>query len=252
MHQGMIHAAGRRRQKCRLLSAIGCETAMVMSFLWAAFAMRSAVTVTLRLVQERLQLSISRAGRRCGVAQALEGPLLRRQTVFTLDVVGNGFVVRFLDAQSGADAGQVEVAGMPDWAQTTGLAPDAVQMTAAEMPEGVELRWRIRQPYRGGAPPPRAISAQAENAITGSLVVDPKGLRVVSAAGPGPDHDTQSHQQSPAPNVPAAGKADDRTFTLDSTGSELVLEARAGPDNQLLWRLPLATQRASRPPPLRK
>ena len=187
--------------------------------------------------------------RRAGVGRPIAATPDR---LLTLDVVGNGFVIRFLDAQSGADAGQAEVAGMPDWAETTGLAPDAVQVTAAEMPEGVELRWRIRQPYRGGAPPPRSISAQAENVMTGSLVVDPKASRVVSAAGPGSDHDAESRQQSPAPNVPAAGTADDRTFTLDSTGSELVLEARAGPDNQLLWRLPLATQRASRPPPLRK
>ena len=184
--------------------------------------------------------------RRAGVGRPIAATPDR---LLTLDVVGNGFVVRFLDAQSGTDAGQAEVAGMPDWA-LTGLAPDAVQVTAAEMPEGVELRWRIRKPYRGGAPPPREISAQAEDALTGSLVVDPKASRVVSAAGPGPDHDTESRQQSPAST--AAGMADDRTFTLDSTGSELVLEARAGADNQLLWRLPLAPLRASRPPPLRK
>jgi hypothetical protein len=187
--------------------------------------------------------------RRTGVGRPIAATPER---LLTLDVAGSGFVVRFLDAQSGADTGKAEIAGMPDWAQTTGLAPDAVLVTAAEVPEGVELRWRIRKPYRGGAPPPRSISAQAENALTGSLVVDPKASRVVFAAGPGPDHDAESVEQSPAPHPPAAGTADDRAFALDSTGSELVLEARAGPDNRLLWRLPLATQRASRPPPLRK
>jgi hypothetical protein len=174
--------------------------------------------------------------------------------LLTLDVAGNAFVVRFLDGQSGADAGQAEVTGMPDWARTTGLATDAVQMTATEVPEGVELRWRVRQPYRGGAPPPRAISATAESAVTGSVIVDPQASRVVSTADPRPDKEIETpfHQQSSEPHVLAVGRIDDRTFTLEGTGSEVVLEARAGSDNQLLWRLPLATQRASRPPPLRK
>jgi hypothetical protein len=143
---------------------------------------------------------------------------------------------------------------MPDWARTTGLAPDAVQVKATEVPEGVELRWRVRQPYRGGAPPHRAISAKAESAVTGSLTVDLQASRIVLTADPGPDKEieTPPQDQSAEPHVLAVSRADDRTFTLEGTGSEVVLEARAGPDNQLLWRLPLATQRASRPPPLRK
>jgi hypothetical protein len=187
--------------------------------------------------------------RRAGVGRPIAAT---PDKLLTLDVAGDTFVIHFLDVQSGADAGQAKATGMPEWARTTGLAPDAVQVTASEVPEGVALRWRIRQPYRGGAPPPRTISAQAESATTGSLVVDPETSRVVSAADPGPDHEIESHQQSQDPDMLAAGKPDDRTFSLESAGSELVLEARAGPDNRLLWRLPLATQSASRPPPLRK
>jgi hypothetical protein len=190
--------------------------------------------------------------RRAGVGRPIAATPDR---LLTLDVAGNVFVVRFLDGESGADAGQVEVAGMPNWAQTTGLASDAVQVTASEMPEGVELRWRIRQPYRGGAPPPRAISANAESAVTGSVIVDPQASRVVSAtssASPDKEIEASRHQRSSDPHVFAVETADDRTFTLEGAGAELALEARAAVDNQLLWRLPLATQRTSRPPPLRK
>src|SRR5262249_1442749 len=175
--------------------------------------------------------------RRAGVGRPIAATLDR---LLTLDVAGNGFVVRFLDGQSGADTGQTDIAGMPAWAQTTGLAPDAVQVTAAEAPEGLQLRWRIRRPYRGGAPPPHEISASAANPVTGSLLVDPAAASVVSAAGPGPDRDIDPHQQGQEPNRSAAtARADDRTFTLEIIGSELVLEAHAGPDNHLLWRLPL-------------
>jgi hypothetical protein len=190
--------------------------------------------------------------RRAGVGRPIAATADR---LLTLDVAGKTFVVRVLDARTGADAGQAEVAGMPDWGQTAGLAPDAVQVTATEVPDGVELCWRMREPYRGGAPPPRAISAKAESAVTGCAIVDPQTSRVVSAVSPaGPDKQVEppSHQQSADPNVLALGRAGDRTFTLERGGSELALEARRAPDNHLLWRLPLAPVRTSRPPPLRK
>jgi hypothetical protein len=189
--------------------------------------------------------------RRPGVGRPIAAT---RHRLLTLDTAGDAFVVRFLDAQSGSGVGQAEIPGMPNWARTAGLAPDAVQVVAAEVPEGVELRWRIRQPYRGGAPPPQAITASAENAVAGSVIVDPMTSHVVTAgaAGPGNEIESPSYRQSSDPHVLAVEKAGDQTFTLEGTGSELVLEARAAPDNRLLWRLPLAPQRQSRPPPLRK
>ena len=186
--------------------------------------------------------------RRTGVGKPIAATADR---LLTLDLAGDAFVIRFFDAQSGADAGQAEMTGMPDWAGITGLAPDAVQVTAAEVADGVRLGWRIRQPYRGGAAPPPTVSAQAQSTMTGSVVVDPKTSRVVPTAGPGPVHEFEA-QQDREPGAKGTGQGGERTFTLDNAGSELVLEARGGPDNQLLWRLPLATARASRPPPLRK
>src|SRR5262245_49579958 len=92
--------------------------------------------------------------------------------LLTLDTDGGGFVLRLLDAATGADAGRVSGFGMPDWAREIGTEADAVQMDAFEAPNGIHVSWSVRRPYRGGAPPPTATMAEARDAATGSIVID--------------------------------------------------------------------------------
>jgi hypothetical protein len=81
--------------------------------------------------------------------------------LLTLAQNGNSFVLLLTDAATGADAGRIENFGMPDWAARAGTAADAVQVETKETPTGIQLTWRLRQPYRGGGPPPRNIVRRA-------------------------------------------------------------------------------------------
>src|SRR5262245_35254718 len=91
------------------------------------------------------------AWRRRAVGRPVAATVTR---LLTLDRDSGSFVLRLFDAATGADAGQITNFGMPDWARETGTDADAIQVVASPVPDGIHLSWRVRRPYRGGAPPP--------------------------------------------------------------------------------------------------
>jgi hypothetical protein len=176
------------------------------------------------------------------------------QRLMTLDWAGERVVLRLFDAASGADAGRIDNLGMPDWAAKTGLAPDALQVEASEVPGGVRLQWNLRQLYRGGAPPPPHITSRAQEEVTGAAIVDPNTSRITPAtpAPPVAPRTTASvRDASPDPNVFALDRVGATVFALKAKGAGVVLEARDARHGTALWELPLVEQRAGRPTPQR-
>lgn len=182
----------------------------------------------------------------------------------TLDRDGRLFVLRMFDAVTGADSGRVSDLGMPDLAIETGMARDAVRMEAFEHPEGVELVWQVRSPYRGGAAPPARIAARAANGLsTGVLLLDvAKGRAEKSAemaisesvSGEAPDLGPFA---APAAGVLAYDRIGDRLYVMKAPtdpGRPLVvtLEARDARDGSTVWETSLGELERERPMPLRK
>jgi hypothetical protein len=186
--------------------------------------------------------------------------------LIALDRDGKEFVLRLIDAANGADVGRIRDFGMPDWAAQAGISADAVAIDASEMPAGIQLTWRLRRPYRGGAPPPPHIEARSSDEATGSVVVDPATARVIPAAVPAQGSAASSVQRiaprdlgphaKPAPDIFALDRVGDRLFALkvgaavDHPG--VMLEASDARDGTLLWRTPLTTGPVGRPTPQRK
>lgn len=190
--------------------------------------------------------------RRLGVGRPIAATAER---LITLYRTGEGFILRLLDATTGADVARSEKLGMPDWAAEIGLAADAVQVEASEAVDGIRIQWRMRQPYRGGAAPPPEIAAKAREEATGGVIVDPNtaGLKPAVPESPTvPRRAAVSRPASADSSVFALDREGDRVFALEAKDSGVTLEARDARDNSVLWRLPLAAQRASHPPPLRK
>jgi hypothetical protein len=175
-----------------------------------------------------------------------------RQRLLTLDRAGDRLVLRLFDVVSGADAGTIDDLGMPAWAGRTDLAPDAVQVETAEVPDGVRLQWTVRHPYRGGAPPPPHIEAEAQREAHGAVIVDPTTLRVTpTAPTPAAAQDiTRAREGSTDPTVLASERVGDTVFALKASGPGITLQARDG-RGTVLWELPLSSQQSRRPTPQR-
>jgi hypothetical protein len=184
--------------------------------------------------------------------------------LLTLDQDGKNFVLRLFDAATGADAGRVSNLGMPDWAKEAGREADAVRIEASENPAGIEISWCVRRPYRGGAPPPAQIAAQARNEITGTILLDPEsGRAVVTPTPAAPAEEVPpaplelEPYATPTPDVVALDRIGDRLFVLKAHAqagqSALVaLEARDARDGSTIWEAPLAEIEKARPKPQRK
>jgi hypothetical protein len=184
--------------------------------------------------------------------------------LLTLDQDGKNFVLRLFNAATGSDAGRVANFGMPDWAQEAGMEADAVHIEASENPAGIEISWRLRRPYRGGAPPPARIAAQARNESTGAILIDPESAQVV----PTPTPAVSSEEAPPAPAAPgpyapptpdvvAVDRIGDRLFVLKvqeraGQAALVTLEARDAQDGSTVWEAPLAEVEKTRPKPQRK
>jgi hypothetical protein len=184
--------------------------------------------------------------------------------LLTLDQEGRNFVLRLFDAATGADAGRVSNFGMPGWAQEAGREAEAVQIQASETPAGIAIAWRVRRPYRGGAPPPAQIAAQARNEITGAILIDPESGRAEPTSMPA----TPSQEDPPASlelgpyatptlDVVALDRLGARVFVLKAqaqTGQSVLiaLEARDAQDGSTIWEVPLAEIEKARPSPQRK
>jgi hypothetical protein len=183
--------------------------------------------------------------------------------LLTLGQFGNSFVLRLLDAATGADTGRIENFGMPDWAAEAGTAADAVQVDANETPAGIQLTWRVRRPYRGGAPPPASIAAQHREESVGAVIVDPHTANfdpvsnvVPPAPGTAPTSVELGAYAKSSPNVLAFERVGDRLFTLKTQAkrdkSTVTLEARRATDGSMLWETPLGDVVSGRPIPQRK
>lgn len=184
--------------------------------------------------------------------------------LLTLDQDGKKFVLRLFDAATGADVGRVSNFGMPDWAKEAGREADAVRIEASENPAGIEISWCVRRPYRGGAPPPAQIAAQARNEITGAILIDPESGRAVLTPTPTapseeipPAPSDLGPYATPTPDVTALDRIGDRLFVLKAHAragqSALVaLEARDARDGSTIWETPLAEIEKARPKPQRK
>jgi hypothetical protein len=184
--------------------------------------------------------------------------------LLTLDQDGKNFVLRLFNAATGADAGRVSNFGMPDWAQEAGREADAVRIEASENPAGIEISWRVRRPYRGGAPPPAQITAQARHEITGSTLIDPETGQVVPTPTPAAaSEEVPTTRQElgpyapPTPDVIALDRIGDRLFVLKAlaqTGQSalVALEARDARDGSTIWETPLAEIKQARPTAQRK
>lgn len=197
--------------------------------------------------------------------KAIGRPIAATPTrLLTLDQEGRNFVLRLFDTATGADAGRVSNFGMPEWAQEAGREAEAVQIQASETPAGIAIAWRVRRPYRGGAPPPAQIVAQARNEITGAILIDPESGR----AGPTPTPATPSEEVPPASlelgpyatptsDVVALDRIGDRVFVLKAQAQAgqsvlVTLEARDAQDGSTIWEAPLAEIEKARPTPQRK
>jgi hypothetical protein len=179
----------------------------------------------------------------------------------TLDQDGKHFVLRLFNAVTGTEAGRVAHFGMPDWAQDAGREADAVRVEASEHPAGLAIAWRVRRPYRGGAPPPAQIAAQARNASIGAILLDPESGQVV----PTPTRAAPTEEVPPVPpelgpyapstpDVVARDRIGDRLFVLKAQAQAgpsalVVLEARDARDGSLIWETPLAEIEQARPTP---
>jgi len=184
--------------------------------------------------------------------------------LITLDQDGLRYVLRVLDATTGADTRRIENFGMPDWATDAGTDPDAVVITAAEAPTGIEVSWRVRRPYRGGAPPPHQIAMEAQRETVGSVVVDPTTGRITSttASASGPKEaglsapDLGPHA-TPSSEIIAFDRVGDRLFALKSQprpdrSAQGALEARNAHDGSTIWEASLGETQAARPSPRRQ
>jgi hypothetical protein len=185
--------------------------------------------------------------------------------LITLDRDGTEFVLRLIDAANGADAGRIRNFGMPDWAAQAGSGADAVAIDALETPAGIQLRWRLRRPYRGGAPPPAHIEAQSSEEATGAVVVDPATARITPAAAQAQASAASAPRDAPrdlgphakpAPDIFALDRVGDRLFALKvgaaADNSGVTLEASDARNGTLLWRTPLTASPAGRPTPQRR
>jgi len=197
--------------------------------------------------------------------KAIGRPIAATPTrLLTLDQDGKHFVLRLFNAVTGTDAGRVAHFGMPDWAQEAGREADAVRVEASEHPAGLAMAWRMRRPYRGGAPPPVQIAAQARNESTGAILLDPESGQVVptpTRAAPTEDVPPVPPELGPyapsTPDVVARDRIDDRLFVLKAQAQAgpsalVVLEARDARDGSMIWETPLAEIEQARPTPQRK
>jgi hypothetical protein len=197
--------------------------------------------------------------------KAIGRPIAATPTrLLSLDQESRNFVLRLFDAATGAEAGRVSNFGMPGWAQEAGREAEAVQIQASETPGGVALAWRVRRPYRGGAPPPAQIAAQARHEVTGAILIDPESGRTEPTPTPvAPSEDIlpaaleRGLYETLTPDVVALDRIGDRVFVLKAqaqAGPSLLvaLEARDARDGSTIWEAPLAELEKARPMPLRK
>jgi hypothetical protein len=182
----------------------------------------------------------------------------------TLDREGRSFALRLLDAATGADAGAVKGFGMPDWADAAGLDADAVDLEATETPTGIRISWRVRRPYRGGAPPPARLAAQTQEKDRGEVILDPRSGEVTSAASSVAEpmeaapRTGVAARSSTDPDIVALEPVGSRTFSLKVDRSPgqprgVTLEAHDTQSGSKLWETPLAqlSENAAKPGPLR-
>ena len=181
----------------------------------------------------------------------------------TLDREGPEFRLRTLDAADGRDLQKLPAPGMPAWADEAGTAADAVQVSAAETPEGLRIAWRVRRPYRGGAPPPTEVAQRGRLEATGVLLFDPASSTVraadvadaTAARTPSEDDEIGEREVSSDPAVLAVDRIGDRTFTLrtrrEPGETGVTLQARDG-TGAVIWNVVLAEEGAGPPRPIRR
>lgn len=172
--------------------------------------------------------------------------------LITLDRIGSEVALRLIDAATGADTGRIVGFGLPDWAARADL--DDIQIGASEAAGGIRLDWTLRRLYRGGAPPPRDMTPDAQEPATGSIVIDPDTASAAPAGAATPVPPAlQSHPETSSdPSVYALDRIGDRLFALRAQGSDTVLVARDARTGEVLWETPLSSQRNGGPTPLRK
>lgn len=198
--------------------------------------------------------------RRDGIGRPIAATISR---LVTLEVEGKGFALRLVDAATGRDVGRATDFGMPNWATEVGTAPDAVDVEASESADGIRLDWRLRRPYRGGAPPSSEIAAQAAEESAGAVVLDPATAHAKLAGetssaeirSPKIVKKLGSHAKS-QPDVVAIERVEDRLFALKIKNVAdkclVSLEARNALDGVTLWVVPLSQHETTRPMPQRK
>jgi hypothetical protein len=198
--------------------------------------------------------------RRDGIGRPIAATATR---LVTLTREGEKFLLRILAAADGRDIGTAQDPGMPRWAARIDTSSDAVVVDAVETDEGIHIEWRMRRPYRGGAPPPRHVADQVNDEMRGELVLDPETARTSAApsalarnaafatqAAAGEPH------VSPDPGVVALDRIGDRMFALKVRSvdrkSVVTLEARNAQDGSTVWEATLVEHASEGPAPLRK
>jgi hypothetical protein len=185
--------------------------------------------------------------RRDGVGHPIAATSTR---LLALDRDGKSFVIRLLDAATGADIGRILQFGMPDWAQEVGTEADALQIQGSETPAGVEIACRLRKPYRGGAAPSAQIAAGQRDEVSGAVLVDPQGGQIApapaftTASKDVPGEPDLGPYVPAAPDVVAIQRVGDRVFALKAESRpgarQSTLEARDAKDGSKVWEAPLA------------
>ena len=202
------------------------------------------------------------AGRSVAAVDLAAGTLLWRKdrigrpiaaterVLVTFDRDGPAFRLRLFGAADGGEVATLDAPGIPAWAADAGSGDDAVQVIATPDGGGIHLAWRVRGRYRGGAPPPSEIAAQAHRQGSGAWRLDLQTLSVREtdpADSPTPgkaavDEIAAIPEVSTDPNVVALARVSDRLFAVKAVRrgavTVITLEAR-GADGRVVWEVAL-------------
>jgi hypothetical protein len=179
--------------------------------------------------------------------------------LLTLDVIGQTPVLRVIDGATGVDAASVGDLGMPEVTSDMLTAPDAIHLRVSEVPEGIILAWSIRRAYRGGAPPPREIAAEARREEAGAVLLDLVSRTARPVATPPAalaNRADVASLTSSSPDTIALSPVGDRLYALKMDAikgmSRITLEATNRTNGSTLWRTVLDQHDPERPGPIRK
>jgi hypothetical protein len=198
--------------------------------------------------------------RRDGIGRPIAATASR---LVTLVREGEQFLLRIFAVADGRDIATAQDFGMPRWAAQIDTSSDAVVVDAVETDEGIHIEWRIRRPYRGGAPPRRDVAEQVNDEMRGALVLDPDTARTNAAPSARARNAAFATQAaigephvSPDPGVVALDRIGDRMFALKVRSvdrkSVVTLEARNAKDGSTVWEATLVERASEGPAPLRR